>query len=248
MSDKKLEYYNFPIQLLNGFMDDPVASLEKITAYNIYYWSNDWKDDVTASIPLNRVLKFLRLTDTEYMRNFLGLGETIYNSIPNNSPTVGIRRNVLIDYWVNIESKSKYDLIALVAHLALKSIIGRSKWKKVYYDFWFSRMDGKVHKVDFSELSPSISEFNTTHKKDRIKKKLTTFWGLEIAKGEIKNINTGKNQRLTFRGLIVSYKMNHIELYEKALQLKEGYRIKEMERRKKKELQEHLRKKKERNG
>lgn len=235
MSEKKLEYYNFPIQLLNGFMDDPIASLEKITAYNIYYWSNDWEDDVTASIPLDRVLKFLRLTDDNYMNGLWVLGESIYNSIPNNSPTVGIRRDVLIDYWTNIKSKSKYDLIALVAHLALKSIIGKSRWKKVHYDFWFSRMDGSAKRILKSDFSPAIAEFYTSYKKRKIRDILELHWNLQWVKSGNKNLN--------FRGLIVSYKMTHIELYEKAVSLKEDSQLKKMKNKKRLELEQYLKSK-----
>lgn len=239
MSEKKIEYYNFPIQLLKGFMDDPAASLEKITAYNIYFWSYDWKNDDGSHesdlIPTDRVLKFLRLADNAYMNNLWGLGEMIYNSIPDKCPKVGIRRDVLIDYWSNIESKSKYDLIALVAHLALKSIIGKSRWKKVHYDFWFSRMDGSAKRISRCELSPSIAEFHTKYKRGKIRDKLELHWNLQWVKSGNKNLN--------FRGLIVSYKMTHIELYEKAVSLKEDSQLKRMKNKKKLELEQYLKRK-----
>ena len=236
MSKKKLEYYNFPIQLLNGFMDDPTASLEKITAYNIYYWSYEWEDETSKSIPLDRVLEFLRLSNNEYMRDLWRLGEMVYNSTPHQSPTVGIRRDVLIDYWTNIESKSKYELIALVAHLALKSIIGKSRWKKVHYDFWFSRMDGSPKRISKSDFSHSIAEFYTSYKKRKIRDILELHWNLQWVKSGNKNLN--------FRGLIVSYKMTHIELYEKAVSLKEDSQLKKMKNKKKLELEQYLKNKK----
>lgn len=238
MSGKKLEYYNFPIQLLGGFMIDPMKSLTSILSYNIEKYARNSISIDHGELPLDRVYEWMDLPISE--SNFLDLyehGKTLYNSIPENSPSTGIRIEVFFDYCNNGVYKTKYELIALVAHLALKSILGKSSWKKVNYDFWFSRMDGHTNSVPHHKLSLEIAEFYTDYKKRKIRDKLELNWNLQW-------VRTG-GKGLNFRGLIVSYKMNHIELYEKAVSLKEDSQLKKMKNKKKLELEQHLKKKKE---
>ena len=90
-----LKYFNFPIQLLVGFMiNDTIKTLNDISYYSIY----------ENSLKLEHGTELQKIKDSaDYFVINLGnaeialkTGKMLYNSIPRNSPKVGL--NTII-FW-----------------------------------------------------------------------------------------------------------------------------------------------------
>jgi hypothetical protein len=104
-------------------------------------------------------------------------GELLYNSLPNNSPIVGLNLTIWWDFYKN--HKTEFDKICLLGFLAIKSIIGTKVYHKITNHYWMARMDGKVNKVnDYLELSDEVRKYANEYQRTKIKNALRINWGL----------------------------------------------------------------------
>ena len=174
MNDKK--YFNFPIQLLEGFMiDDYKKTLTNILDYSVY--ENSLKLEFGKE--LQKVVdsgKFYKITLGDKNRT-LKNGKLFYNSIPINSPKVGLNLSIWWDFYKN--DKTEFDKICLLAFLSIKSMIGAKPYYKANNFFLWSRMDGKTNTiVTVSELSNEIRKYANEYQTKKIKTALRNNWGL----------------------------------------------------------------------
>lgn len=169
------KYFNFPIQLLDGFMVDSKAVLNNISDYSIY----------------DHTLKLNEGTDEERMKSacsYFGVkvhnlnksrsnGEMLFDSIDRNSPKVGINLSIWWDYYTN--DKEPFEKACLLAFLALKSIIQNKPYCKLDNRFLWARMDGFRSSIDeVSQLSDTIKPFAKEYQTVKIKNALRDGWGL----------------------------------------------------------------------
>lgn len=205
------KYFNFPIQLLSGFLIDSRQSLKDIAHYAIYkkYLEAEGTRDQKMKIAFSFFDFNLKIAE-----EVLKKGEELYDSLPINSPKTGIRLSIYRDFFRN--EKTEFEKICLLGFLALKSILGNKAYCKTANDFWLSRMDGKREKIKYkSELSPEIQKFANNYQTCKIKNALQNNWGL-------------KTYSFFTRGFYVSFKIKKDKLIsiaeEKRSSIKEKQR------------------------
>ncbi len=198
----KEKYFNFPIQLLEGFMkNDPQKILNNISDYVIYedslklYEGSNLEKIISCASNYNMTLGNNEKT--------LVNGKELYNSLPLNSPRAGIKLSIWWDFYKN--DKTEFDKICLLSFLAIKSILGRQKsYCKTTNFYLWSRMDGKVKAVnDVWDLSIEVREYANEYQTKKIKASLIHNWGLVTYSRYC-------------RGFYVSYKLSLEELIMEA--------------------------------
>ncbi len=192
-AENKERYFNFPIQLLDGFLIDSKTCLNNIIDYAIYSHSlvlefgDDEFDLMKASASFFNVSLGSVIISYEN-------GKELFNSIEEGSPKVGLNVSIFWDFYKN--SKSEFEKVTLLAFLAIKSIIGKKPYWKVTNNYWLSRMDGKVKSVqEEKELTNEIRKYATEYQTKKIKKHLHLYWGL-------------KDYSRYTRGFYVSFKLS----------------------------------------
>ena len=219
-------YFNTPIQLYKGFMIDSIDCLSKVLYYACYEYKEKNKRTFKDAADFYNVLiggdnSKTNLTDAEKKV------KSIYESLHNNSPKVGIGLTMFWQYYK--EDKTEFEKVCLLAFLALKSIIGNKSYCKVDNGFFLSRMDGKVNSVcndaftvnDFKPLSPEIKKYEkNNYQLRKIKDELVLNWGL-------------KHYSHHTRGFYVSFKMPLDELVFEAEKRRKAVKVKQMNEEKK---------------
>jgi hypothetical protein len=192
MSKRNEKYFNFPIQLLESFMIKPKKCLNDVLDYAIYNHYEKYlifKDDEKEAIKDSA--SYFNVSLGEEKRT-LENGELLYNSIPKNSPMVGIDAVIFWDYFKN--DKTDFEKITLLGYLAIKSILQKKSYCKITNKFWLSRMDGKASSVkEYYELSEKIRKYVVHYQVRKIKSELERNWKLKTVHG---------------RGFNVSFKMS----------------------------------------
>ena len=92
-----MKYFNFPIELLNGFFDQPITdTFDKIISYSVYKISKDYSG--TMKEKLNYASSFF---EAAYLteRHIID-GESLFFSYPN-SPMTGITTKMLVEFYKN---------------------------------------------------------------------------------------------------------------------------------------------------
>jgi hypothetical protein len=171
---KDLRYFNFPIQLISGFMANPNKCLSDIANYAVYEHSlkmNNSKE--LERFEVSADYYGIKFSNT---KNSLSNGKLLYNSIPTKSPKVGLSTQIYWDFYKN--DKTEFDKICLLGFLALKSIVQKKACCKTNNKLWLARMDGKKTIKEFSDLSSSIAKYNNEYQTVKIKNDLRINWGL----------------------------------------------------------------------
>lgn len=169
-----IRYFNFPIQLLTGFLDDPAKSLKNMLDYALYKHSLAMEygselDKLIASAGYFNV-------KLGYPKDNLKNGKELYNKADQKSPKVGINLKIFWDFYKN--DKPEFDKVCLLAFLALKSIIQKKSYCKIDNKFWLARMDGKPRSCEYAELSANLLKYANEYQTKKIKTALKLGWGL----------------------------------------------------------------------
>lgn len=173
---KEKRFFNAPIQLLSGFMEDSKSCLDNIFDYAIYYHAENtlFQGDITARLKAS--CNYFGVKPGSY-ENLSKNGAALVNSLPENSPKFGINKDIFFDFYKN--DKSQFDKACLLAFLALKSIIGSKPYIKTVNNFLWARMDGKTDSITSKdELSPAIQFYTKNYQIGKVKKQLRDSWGL----------------------------------------------------------------------
>lgn len=169
------KYLNFPIQLLTGFITDTRKTLDNIVSYSVY----------ENALKLEHGTELQKIKDSaEFYQMKLGSvkhsldnGKLLYNSVPNNSPKVGMNLSIWWDFYKN--EKTEFDKVCLLGFLAIKSILGNKSYCKVTNLYLWARMDGKTNTIDeVSELSNEIRKYANRYQTENIKSELILNWHL----------------------------------------------------------------------
>ncbi|MDF4204024.1 hypothetical protein PXD56_13710 [Maribacter sp. SA7] len=193
----KEKYFNFPIQLVEGFMEDSKLVLNNISDYGIYLMSLNYEFGEEEEERMASAFKFFNLEKKNVWKTH-ERGKNLYDSLEMKSPMVGIKMEIFWDYYKN--PKTDFQKATLLAHLAIRSILKDKSYCKITNLYLWSRMDGKTHAVDDKwELSPSIRKFTNHYQTRKLKNELKDNWFLI------------EYSRRT-RGWFVSYKMSLTDL------------------------------------
>ncbi|GEM52604.1 hypothetical protein F0358_04885 [Empedobacter brevis] len=170
------DYYNFPIQLVNGFLDDSKKVLIDISHYCIYRVFSDNFEKYSGSFAGYQKacddfgVEFKNVA-TAYQN-----GKTLYDATIDKSPMVGMSSELYWDYMNN--EKTDFEKVCLLGDLAFKSILGAKSYIKLDNKYWFSRMDGSVKSISKEELSPKLQRYLNEYQTKKIKNQLIANWGL----------------------------------------------------------------------
>lgn len=186
------EYYNFPIQLVKGFLDDSKNVLINISHYCVYRiffndfekYSGSFSGYQQACIDFG--IEFKNIASA-YQN-----GKDLYESTIEKSPMVGMSSEMYWDYFNN--EKTEFEKMLLLGDLAFKSILGSKSYIKLDNKYWFSRIDGNVKSIDKELLSDKIKRYFNEYQTKKIKNRLIADWGL----ASYSRFN---------RGFYISYKM-----------------------------------------
>jgi hypothetical protein len=197
--ETETKYFNFPIELLEGFMENKSNVLYNILCYAIY----------SHSIGLNFGSDIERIkASADFFNvkigNIQGIktnGKELLNRIDSKCPKVGINTKIYWDYRDNY--KNDFEDVCLLAFLAIKSILNKKPYCKIDNRFLLARMDGKAKSCDFEALSPSIRKFANEYQTKKIKYQLSDSWNLKTY------------SRYT-RGFYVSFSLNINDLIYEA--------------------------------
>jgi hypothetical protein len=130
------------------------------------------------------------------LENSLYNGFDLFVRFREHSPMSGIKISVWKEfYW---KGKSEFDMVCLLGHLALKSIIGGKSYCKVTNQYWFSRMNGKRNTLEQID-SERLIKYNSKYYLRKIKDELEFSWNLSVYANRT-------------RGFFVSYKLDFKEL------------------------------------
>ena len=246
MKMKKPNYINFPIMLLDNFLDEPASCFGNILDYGLYEHSlklegigDDFErfDNITDEFdePLFRFKRsaaFFGVTLGNLEKSFAN-GQLLYDSMdPTKPPKAGIKLSVYWDFYDNMRSKKMIDVMCLLSHLAFNSIIGgKSKWKKTNNFLRYSRMNGDRRTTPKTNWHPLIQKYHSEYYYSKINELLSLSWGLKYY------------GRYT-KGFYISYKLSFEELVNIAEDRRLANRIKENEENRKRMIDEILRKRK----
>jgi hypothetical protein len=167
------KYFNFPIQLLEGFMENHKKCLSEISCYAVYRHS--------LKLEYGSELEKMKNSSSEFNMSFGNIQESLktgksLNQKYSGCPITGINIKTYWQFYDN--QKTEYEKITLLAYLALKSIIGTKAMHKVTNEYWLSRMDGKPEKCELSQLSEPIKKYATEYHTVKLKNELVFNWGL----------------------------------------------------------------------
>jgi hypothetical protein len=105
-------------------------------------------------------------------------GRELFDSIPENTPKVGINKEVLFDFYKN--HKTQDEIAVLLAFLALKSIIGDKPYIRTTNEFMIARMGGYASIKDMPDPLPDpLKKYNSRRMLDKIKFELQTGWNVK---------------------------------------------------------------------
>ena len=134
-------FFNAPIQLLRGFMEDSKNCLDNIFDYAICYHAENSLIIGDLSDKIKSSCKYFGVKTGNIQRTASN-GTALINSIPANSPKFGISIEMYFEFYKN--DKPPFEKACLLAFLALKSIVSTKPYSKITNGFLWARMDGKT--------------------------------------------------------------------------------------------------------
>src|SRR5690606_35847291 len=142
-------YFNFPVQFLEGYFDNPKDVLRNILDYALYAHTLKYEHDSGYKSLITSAEKYFSVQVGSKKLTYDN-GEDLFNSIPESCPKVGIRWPIFWDFYNN--DKTDFEHACLLGFLAIKSILLNKPYCKVTNNYWWARMDGKAKSVnDISE-------------------------------------------------------------------------------------------------
>ena len=224
MSTKE-KYFNFPVPLLQRFLEDKRKVLDDICDYAIYAHSLNL-DDGTPEERIRESIDFfcVKIPCSEIDQIIKGK-EIMKKFSVKNPPMVGINLNFFWDFYDN--NKTDFEKVTLLGFLAVKSILQQKSYCKITNNFWLSRMDGKAKCInEVYELSEPMKKYANIYQTRKIKSELERNWNLKTVAG---------------RGFNVSFKMSIDDLTYEVYKKRKKYLDQEIKKSKDEAKKEALR-------
>ena len=164
------KYFNFPVELLSGFINNTEKVLSNILDYCLAYYMQQYNES------LDEAAEYYKISlgnPQATLRN----GQALLSSTTDKRLT-GLNLQVFWDF--HDHRKSGFDKVVLLAFLAAKSMIGSKQYYKLTcQDMWLARMLGKpdnytIHKED------EIAAYCSRYKFTQVKVELQTSYKLVI--------------------------------------------------------------------
>ena len=138
--DKKAEYMNFPITILQGAFKDIRKTVSNIMDYATYKHS--------LGLEFGNESQRMKEAADFFCINFGNLesaiidGKKIHNSLKKGTPFVSVRLKMLWDFYNN--PKKEADIAYFCAFCAIKSVLGNKEYIKTNKSLIIARMFGLV--------------------------------------------------------------------------------------------------------
>ncbi len=228
----QVKYFNFPIQLLEGFLEDSKSCLENIISYSVCYHAfftyevsevdehNEYEPDPSDESKLNdyrikAAMRFyhINIDGYSYLKE---TGLVLLDSVPKDSPKTGLNVSIFWDYFNN--HKTEFEKAVLLCHLALKSIVMNRKYAKTQNLFMWSRMNGNTKSIkSIDSLDSLLHKYTKPYQRQKIIDSLRLEWGLSYY-GE------------RSRGFYFSYQLDFKDLALAAEKKKKSRRLENMKK------------------
>jgi hypothetical protein len=168
-------YFNYPISLhKNDFLTHTQWVLDRILYYAVYAHSTQLERGSELS-KFKEASSYFGVTMGNYS-HALEQGKKVFQGASHSKVFTGISKDVYFDYLKN--RKTDFDKVCLLAHLSIKSVLGKAVYWKLTNDFWFSRMSGFEETVDPECWNESIVQYSSEYQTKKIKQELIKNWGL----------------------------------------------------------------------
>ncbi len=175
MSSEK-RYFNFPIQLLDGFLVNKDLCLDNILHFSLYDHAKNKLNHGGLTKRLFETASYYELTIVT-IGNVKIQGEELYNAYGEENVKVGINTDIFWDFKKN--PKTPFEDACLLAFLALRSILKDKPFCKITNLYWLSRMNGSTHAFDeVGKLSAPVKKYSNEYQLNKIKFYLMDAWNL----------------------------------------------------------------------
>lgn len=195
-------YHNFTISMCEICWRDGVKAFCNSIMYYAGY--SKWVE-ANGFVEINDFQTYYDFVDEECKitlgdpKNAFSDGMQLYKKYySEKAPFVGIEHEMLFDFYKN--EKTEFEIVCLMAFLALRSIIGHKKYARTNFDLMFARMLGfaSVKNVGNSKV---LDSYKTRYKRTKIIDTLKKDWHLSFY-----SANDG------LRGFYVSFDMSYLDL------------------------------------
>lgn len=178
---KKVDFYNFPIELLQGVFSGKQSEVEfllnilKFHIFKKYLELPDSEFEQTEEQRFSRCAQMWGfLIPRELLEEFFNDAESLYYSLDHSKVKTGISIATFKEYFNN--SKTEFEWNCLIAFLALKSILLFGKSRKSTNDMLFARMNGFATINEYVENGRcELKRF----RRQRVITELETNWNLK---------------------------------------------------------------------
>lgn len=155
------------ILIIPGINDNLLPRIVAATCYN-----HSWEDSFEFAMGwdlIEDVLRECAKAHNRYTRN-------------SKPPYCSISLSVWLDYMDNEAYKDEFEKVALLAAMAVRSIVGPHTAKPIVWEFILSRMAGNAGKSDISTLPEVIQMYDQAkHRKlkEKLIRQLQKSWGIQ---------------------------------------------------------------------
>ncbi len=175
--DDSIRYFNAPVQLLEDFLINHQKSLRNILHFGIYEHSVKYVTG-TEIESFEESAAYLRVVLNDVKWSFEN-GQRLYKKFGSGCPKFGINTKIFWDYYKD-ENKKEFDLVCLLAFLAMKSIIQNKPCQKLTNNYLLSRMAGMSKVCEKEFLPHEIKKYSNEYQLKKIKNNLSIEkWGLK---------------------------------------------------------------------
>lgn len=188
-------YYNFPIAIYRQVRCDNKGRIEHVedaindsiryALYVEYQKRLPYRSNVNE---LNEVVFDCFMDEmgftTESREASLKNWAAAFKKYKNNVVFVGVDRELLFNFRDDLEYKSDFEIIQLLAFIAIRSIIGagqsNTRYKHIKWCYVLSRMAGHEKTVkDLDKLPKFIAKYNSRRLRDKLIKALCDRWHMQ---------------------------------------------------------------------
>lgn len=155
------------VLIIPGIQDDLLLRIVAATCFN-----HQWEDSLDFSLGWDLIefaVKDFIKAHNRYVR-------------AKNPPYCSMSLSVWLDFIENEPYKDDFEKEALLAAMAVRSIVGPHTAKPIIWEFILSRMAGNVGKCDISTLPKPIQMYDQTkHRKlkEKLIRELQKHWGIQ---------------------------------------------------------------------
>lgn len=171
-SDSK--FFNFPVQLMRSAPDMKDFGND-VMDYCTYKQSLSLQG--SAETKMKAAAHYFGITLGNVSKS-LRNGRELYDKMPSAPAMTGINKDTLFEFYEG--NQSDFDIVTLMAFLAIKSILGKKSFTRITNEYLICRMAGYDSKNECNELPEYLTPWCKRRGLSRIKLELQKSYGLKI--------------------------------------------------------------------